>query len=73
MEECMGCMEYLLLEVMKVPPGDLASDEKEDDDLSGFGQLYQLMLFLWAIKNLRPTRVTISNAPTSELFDIAAQ
>jgi hypothetical protein len=55
-------------------PNGLASDEKEDDYLSGRGQVYQLMLFLWAIKNLRYMRVTISDtAPTSELFDIPAQ
>jgi hypothetical protein len=34
---------------------------------------HQLMLFLWAVGNLRATKVSIQDAPTSKLFDNRAQ
>jgi hypothetical protein len=34
---------------------------------------HYLMLFLWAVENLRATKVSITDAPTSELFDNRAQ
>jgi hypothetical protein len=36
-------------------------------------QIHQLMLFLWAVENLHTTRVSLTDAPTSELFDNRAQ
>jgi hypothetical protein len=36
-------------------------------------QIHHLMLFLWAIRNLHATKVSLTDAPTSELFGIRAQ
>jgi hypothetical protein len=36
-------------------------------------QIHQLILFLWTVKNLHTTKVSLTNAPASELFDNRAQ
>jgi hypothetical protein len=36
-------------------------------------QIHQLMLFLWSIENLRASKVSTTDAPSSELFDNRAQ
>jgi hypothetical protein len=36
-------------------------------------QIHQRMLFLWAVENLHTTKVSLTNDPTSELFDKRAQ
>jgi hypothetical protein len=36
-------------------------------------QAHQIMLFLWAVENLHTTKVSLTDAPTSELFDNRAQ
>jgi hypothetical protein len=36
-------------------------------------QIHHLMLFLWAVENLHATKVSLTDAPTSELFNNRAQ
>jgi hypothetical protein len=36
-------------------------------------QIHHLILFLWAVENLHATKVSLTDAPTSELFDNRAQ
>ena len=59
------------INIMKaLPLKSLASGENNPASIQ---QAHYLVAFLWAVENLRATKVSLNEAPTSELFDNRAQ
>jgi hypothetical protein len=61
----------IAMEVMKALPVGPQMTEHPDDEAPD--SAHKLMIFLWAIENFAATKVSTSDAPTSELFHNRAQ
>jgi hypothetical protein len=48
-------------------------EEEEESDKKSLEKIHQLLVFLRAVEKVWPTKVSISNAPASDLFDTGAQ
>jgi hypothetical protein len=62
----------IAIEIMRALPVNIANQDHLDYD-EAVAKAHQLMLFLWAVENLQAKKVSIQDAPTSELFDNRAQ
>jgi hypothetical protein len=62
----------LALTVIREISGSLAADDESDTD-SREKEVYNLLLFLWAVEKSCTTKVTLGDPPSLELFDIRCQ
>jgi hypothetical protein len=60
----------LAMNIIRALPFRYPTGEEDEDSVD---EAHCLVAFLWAVENLRATKVSLNDAPTSELFDNRAQ